>query len=1025
MNILTSLQKLAGSLKRRASGGMSTGIVAALAVCATTSAQAQVTVSTLGGGPGSADISGVGNAIITFSGGTGTGAGIKLDNPLGMAFDTTGNLYIAENAQGNILKVTNPGNRATSFTYLFVTGLNSPVAVAVASNGDVYALSSGDGSIRKYTSEGVFVSVITAALVNPTSFVILSDGSFVVTEIGGSVKKVTSAGVVTVLNATFVNPTGISLYTSDRVAIADGGDHSIRILNLTNTASVTLLAGGNGAGFTNGLALTAQFNTPRNISYAPNGSLVVADQNNNRVRLITPDGRVDTVYGVSTNSWPDNPFYPTYPGWKDGTNAHANQPFGVIVAPGASNIFVTEIGHTLDLLRVTSGFSLAAPTGTNDIGNGVVNTNNTEVVMTLGFATGEASSDYIASPGQFFQVPVTLTLPTTQKIYSLTFLAAVTNVGGSPLTKTIGQTFQSKLVRPVAGQAGLVTTVSNGFFLGFFRTNVYTNFLTGLLYTNVEPALAPGVLVNAAAQQTVVGWFEIPTANNLFPSDQQHLVSESQAHINLFTSASQGRAILGSFGFQIPVTAPIGTEYRVEVTNASASMSLNQAVSVVTPALTNLTALSAGNANSIKRIIVQAPKPFLVGDIETFRWYNAGEFGNGKIEAIDVQEVLMASIYGNNYPLPTNSDFFNTFDSYDAGTGIDPVAGNVDLVHTGDTFLTVGDVFTTWRRSVDPSLQWVYRFPGGIYASNGPGVGSPGFALSSVPAAQLTAVPVAKTVLNFSVGDTDVSSGSINVPIIVKVRGSTPLKAMWVSATVEPINGAPDLSEAVGYTAGSMNYLGLPNDQLTIRRGNNNVSISWLNLYTYPYVPGLPEGDHVIATLTIKPSRALLPGESYRVRLDNVSAGPEYAFQINKQNGLVASNVSLQSSVGDAIPDAWRLKYFGKIFSQETLADADPDGDGISNLDEFRAGTNPNDAASVFKLTKPDTAVADGVKIRFVTVAGKDYQVECSNGLGTGWQQLGFVVHGTGGEVVVNDTSNGASGKFYRIKIVDATSASQ
>jgi uncharacterized repeat protein (TIGR02543 family) len=46
----------------------------------------------------------------------------------------------------------------------------------------------------------------------------------------------------------------------------------------------------------------------------------------------------------------------------------------------------------------------------------------------------------------------------------------------------------------------------------------------------------------------------------------------------------------------------------------------------------------------------------------------------------------------------------------------------------------------------------------------------------------------------------------------------------------------------------------------------------------------------------------------------------------------------------DGLPDAWELQYFGTISTQ--IANGDPDRDGVTNLEEYQEGTNPNDVGS-------------------------------------------------------------------------------
>lgn len=79
----------------------------------------------------------------------------------------------------------------------------------------------------------------------------------------------------------------------------------------------------------------------------------------------------------------------------------------------------------------------------------------------------------------------------------------------------------------------------------------------------------------------------------------------------------------------------------------------------------------------------------------------------------------------------------------------------------------------------------------------------------------------------------------------------------------------------------------------------------------------------------------------------------------------------------DGLPDDWENFYFGNL-SQG--ANDDPDGDGASNLAEYLAGTNPNEAASVLRIVSIEAA--PGVtSLRFQFAASRRYTLEYSGDL--------------------------------------------
>ena len=82
---------------------------------------------------------------------------------------------------------------------------------------------------------------------------------------------------------------------------------------------------------------------------------------------------------------------------------------------------------------------------------------------------------------------------------------------------------------------------------------------------------------------------------------------------------------------------------------------------------------------------------------------------------------------------------------------------------------------------------------------------------------------------------------------------------------------------------------------------------------------------------------------------------------------------------GNNLPDAWEIEFFG---ATGVDPNADPDHDGTTNLMEYLAGTNPHDAASMFR---PQGSFTDGIfNMPLQTVTGRHYQVWVSRDL-EGW----------------------------------------
>lgn len=120
-----------------------------------------------------------------------------------------------------------------------------------------------------------------------------------------------------------------------------------------------------------------------------------------------------------------------------------------------------------------------------------------------------------------------------------------------------------------------------------------------------------------------------------------------------------------------------------------------------------------------------------------------------------------------------------------------------------------------------------------------------------------------------------------------------------------------------------------------------------------------------------------------------------------------------EDSDGNGLPDDWELEHFGYIGVDPN---ADADGDGTSNLMEWLAGTDPNDATSVFR---PDVhRDGDALVLTVPTREGRVYRIWGSGDLGE-WDLLDSV-DGDGTEMAWSYPLDGTEALpyFLRMEIV-------
>jgi uncharacterized protein (TIGR03437 family) len=267
-----------------------------------------------------------GNGTASFAGDGAAATSANLYAPFKAIFDSAGNMYIAD-VQNQVVRMV---SKSSGFISTFAGNngygfggdggpatsavLNHPVGLAFDSAGNLYIGDSNNHRIRKVTPGGVISTV------------------------AGNGNQGFSGDGGPAINAQLNDPFGIAFDPYGNLYIADNGNNRIRVL-LTN-GTITTVAGNGKAGYSGDMipATSAELNSPYDVAFDPYGNLYIADANNYRIRKVTPNGAILTIGGGTGEGYSGDGFV--------GTNAKLNSPSGLVV-DNSGNVYIADSSNNV------------------------------------------------------------------------------------------------------------------------------------------------------------------------------------------------------------------------------------------------------------------------------------------------------------------------------------------------------------------------------------------------------------------------------------------------------------------------------------------------------------------------------------------------------------------------------------------------------------------------------------------------------------------------------------------------------
>jgi sugar lactone lactonase YvrE len=317
--------------------------------------------------------------------------GARFARPVGVAVDADGVVYVSESEYGASRVIAIGGG-----TDLTVAGgdggdrdgIPAPVATLAAPHGiaildgRLYIADRDHARVRSVSADGTIGTVagtgrvgplgdlgpaIGARLWQPTGVAVGPDGSLFIADVAGHrVRRVDPGGTISTvagsgapgfggdggpaIEAGLSGPSGVAVGADGSLYIADRDNDRVRRVDPGGMISTVAGSGTPGFGGDGGPAVAAALASPAAVAVGPDGSLYVADTGNHRIRRVGADGVIGTVAGDGrARSGGDG---------LPAVQASLNAPAGLCVAAGGE-LYVADTGNGL-VRRVDAGGTITS-----------------------------------------------------------------------------------------------------------------------------------------------------------------------------------------------------------------------------------------------------------------------------------------------------------------------------------------------------------------------------------------------------------------------------------------------------------------------------------------------------------------------------------------------------------------------------------------------------------------------------------------------------------------------------------------